>query len=110
MTPAPGAGDASALLARARADRALAEAAFDAENTSMTFELARGSARDAEAAGAPLDAALALMLVARALAYAGHVQGAAREVERAAELFASCGAEEQRERAEAELRRLGRPG
>jgi DNA-binding NarL/FixJ family response regulator len=65
------------------------------------------SARAADEASAPIEAALSRTLVGRALAQAGHDEAAVEELERAARAFDTCGALRFRDGAERELGKLG---
>jgi len=113
-----GAGRAAALaggsaeglglpLPRAWADRAAAEVAFDAGDFGAAADLALGSAEIADSAGCHIEAALSRTLAGRALAGAGDRDRAKSELERAAGLLDSVGAQRYRDAAERELRQLG---
>jgi DNA-binding NarL/FixJ family response regulator len=95
-------------VAQAAAHRAAAAVALDAGDADSAAQRALVSAALAEEAGARIDAALSRTLAGRALAQAGDEDRAAAELERAAAALGACGALRHRDRAEHELRALGR--
>jgi DNA-binding CsgD family transcriptional regulator len=95
-------------MAQAAANRAMAAVALDAGDTQAAIDRALVSAAFAEELGATVDAALSRTLAGRALARAGDVDRAAEELERAAGALEECGAVRHRDKAEHELRALGR--
>jgi DNA-binding CsgD family transcriptional regulator len=95
-------------MAVAWAARAAAVVALSAGDAQRAAERALVSAEAADSVGVIVEAALARLLAGRALAAAGDDDGAAAELERAAETFEACGAIPHRDAAEQELRRLGR--
>jgi DNA-binding NarL/FixJ family response regulator len=95
-------------LALAWADRATAAVALHAGDSARAAERALASADAADAAGAPIEAALSRTLAGRALAEAGEKARAVTELQRAAGALDSCGAMRYRQRAERELGKLGR--
>ena len=94
-------------LATAWADRAAAAVALDGGDTADAAERALASARAADQAGAPIEAALSRTLAGRALAEAGQREAATAELQRAAAVFETCGALRYRDGAERELGKLG---
>jgi ATP/maltotriose-dependent transcriptional regulator MalT len=94
-------------LATAWADRAAAAVALHTGDAAGAAERAIASARAADEASAPIEAALSRTLVGRALAQAGHDEAAVEELERAARAFDTCGALRFRDGAERELGKLG---
>jgi DNA-binding NarL/FixJ family response regulator len=94
-------------LAVAWADRAAAGVALHAGDSARAAELALASADAADAAGAPIEAALSRTLAGRALAEAGEKARAVTELQRAAAALDGCGAMRYRQRAERELGKLG---
>jgi len=94
-------------LPRAWADRAAAAVALDAGDAERAAELALGSARIADDAGGPIEAALSRILAGRALARAGDRERASKELQRAATATDAVGAVRYRDEAERELRQLG---
>lgn len=94
-------------LARAWADRASAAVALDGGDAGAAANLARRSAATADAAGAPLEAALSRTLAGQALAAAGERDRATQELEQAAAALDAIGAHRYRDAAERELRQLG---
>ncbi|HEX8206371.1 MAG TPA: AAA family ATPase [Solirubrobacteraceae bacterium] len=95
-------------LAGAAAARAAAAVALASGDTAAAVAGARRSAELADAVGARLEAALSRSLAGRALLAAGDEPAAIEELERAAAGLDACGARRHRDRAERELRRLGR--
>jgi DNA-binding CsgD family transcriptional regulator len=95
-------------VARALGNRALAAVALDAGDAKDAADRALASAALAEEAGARTEAGLSRTLAGRALAQAGDADRATEELERAATTFEECGALRYRDRAEKELRALGR--
>jgi DNA-binding CsgD family transcriptional regulator/tetratricopeptide (TPR) repeat protein len=95
-------------LARIAADRALAETALASGDAATAVERALASAARADAAGAQVEAAMSRTVAGRALAAAGDADAAAAQLEQAARELEACGAPRRRDRAERELRRLGR--
>ncbi|HET9249815.1 MAG TPA: AAA family ATPase [Actinomycetota bacterium] len=94
-------------LAAAWANRASAAVALHIGDPTDAAERALASARAAEGAGAPIEAALSRTLAGRALARAGRSEAAVAELRRAAAVFETCGALRYRDGAERELGRLG---
>ena len=94
-------------LPRAWADRAASVVALDGGHARATADLATRSAETADAAGAPIEAALSRTLAGRALASAGERERAKQELEHAAAALDSVGAQRYRDAAERELRQLG---
>lgn len=94
-------------LPRAWADRAAAAVAFEAGDFQAAGDLAMRSARVADTAGTPIEAALSRTLAGRALAAAGDRDRAKAELELAAGALDSVGAQRYRDAAERELRQLG---
>ncbi len=95
-------------LASASAARAAAAVALDAGDAPTAAERALVSAALADEAGARVAAGVSRTLAGRALAQAGETDRAAAELERAAAELEACGARRYRDRAERELRALGR--
>jgi ATP/maltotriose-dependent transcriptional regulator MalT len=95
-------------LAAAWADRATAAVALDAGDAVLAAERALASADVADAAGAPIEAALSRTMAGRALAAAGDRDRAVAELQRAAAALDVCGAWRYRQSAERELGKLGR--
>jgi DNA-binding CsgD family transcriptional regulator len=95
-------------MARAAANRAMAAVAFEAGDAQAAIDRALVSAALAEELGASVDAGLSRTLAGRALARAGDVERAAEELQQAAAALEECGALRYRDRAERELRALGR--
>jgi ATP/maltotriose-dependent transcriptional regulator MalT len=95
-------------MAAVLADRAAAAVALDAGDAKEAVARARASVDRAAELGAPVEAALSRMLAGRALAAAGDKPAATAELERAAAVFAACGAVARRDQAERELGKLGR--
>jgi DNA-binding CsgD family transcriptional regulator len=95
-------------MARAAANRAMAAVALDAGDAQAAIDRSLVSAALAEELGATVDAALSRTLAGRALAQAGDADRAAEELERAAAALDACGAVRHRDKAERELRALGR--
>jgi ATP/maltotriose-dependent transcriptional regulator MalT len=95
-------------LARIAADRALAEAALAAGDAATAAERALASAARADDLGGQVEAAISRTVAGRALAAAGDADAAATQLEHAARDLEACGAPRRRDRAERELRRLGR--
>lgn len=95
-------------LATAWAERAAAAIALHSGDTTRAVERALASADAAHAVGAPIEEALSRTLAGQALARAGRIELAVRELQRAAAVFESCGALRYRDAAERELGRLGR--
>jgi DNA-binding NarL/FixJ family response regulator len=94
----------SEALARSAA---AAVALYDGD-AGLAVEEARASVTAAASAGALVDAAQSRILLGRALASAGDTASAAAELEQAAAAFDAFGAPRLRDRAEQELRKLGR--
>jgi DNA-binding NarL/FixJ family response regulator len=94
-------------LAAAWADRAAAAVALHSGETDRATARARASTEAAEEAGAPIESALSRTLAGRALAQAGRRDLAVAELQRAASVFAACGALRYRDSAERELGKLG---
>lgn len=94
--------------ATAMASLATAAVALDAARPTRAAEQARAAAAALEPVAALFDAARAHELAGRALAEAGDRDGATRELELAATAFESFGSLRYRDRAERELRKLGR--
>jgi DNA-binding NarL/FixJ family response regulator len=94
-------------MAAAWADRAAAAVALSAGDPARAAERALAAAAAADEVGAPIEAALSRTLAGRALAQAGHADGAAAELKRAAAELDACGALRFRDEAERELRKLG---
>ena len=94
-------------FASAIAQRAAAAVELDAGKAEHAAELALLSARGADAAGAPIEAALSHMLAGRALGQADKPDQALAELQRAAGEFDRCGALRYRDAAERGLRALG---
>ena len=109
---AAGAQAAAATLglcvAHSVADRADAAVALAAGDPGRAAERALASAAAADAAGAPIEAALARTLAGRALARCDRRGHAIAELERAADELHARGARRFRDAADRELRRLGR--
>jgi DNA-binding CsgD family transcriptional regulator len=95
-------------VAQALGHRAMAAVALDAGDAQGAADRALASAALAEEAGARTEAGLSRTLAGRALAQVGDADLAAAELERAAATFEECGALRYRDRAEQELRALGR--
>jgi ATP/maltotriose-dependent transcriptional regulator MalT len=94
-------------LATAWAERAVGAVALHMGDVANAVERALASARAADEAGAPIEAALSRTLAGRALAQAGYGEAAVAELRRAAAAFETCGALRYRNGAERELGRLG---
>ena len=94
-------------LATTWAGRAAAAVALDAGDAALAAERALASAGAADAAGAPIEAALSRTLAGRALAETGDKERAVAELQRAAAALDACGAHRYRQSAERELRKLG---
>jgi ATP/maltotriose-dependent transcriptional regulator MalT len=94
-------------LAAAWAGRAIAAVALDAGNAALAAERALASADAADAAGAPIEAALSRTLAGRALAESGERDRAVAELQRAAAALDASGAWRYRQSAERELGKLG---
>ena len=95
-------------LGTAWAGRASAAVELHAGDVAAAAEDALASAAAAEEVGAPFEAALSRALGGRALAQAGDRARALEELERAALAFDACGAVRYRDKAEQDLRKLGR--
>ncbi|HET8525777.1 MAG TPA: LuxR C-terminal-related transcriptional regulator, partial [Actinomycetota bacterium] len=95
-------------LATAWADRAAAAVVLYGGDRAEAAARALDSARAADEAGAPIEAALSRTLAGRALAEAGAREAAISELQRAAAVFETCGALRYRDGAERELGKLGR--
>jgi DNA-binding CsgD family transcriptional regulator len=95
-------------LAAAWAGRAIAAVALDAGDIALAAERALASADAADAAGAPIEAALSRTIAGRALAEIGEKDRAVAELQRAAAGLDACGALRYRQNAERELGKLGR--
>ncbi|HEX2127157.1 MAG TPA: AAA family ATPase [Thermoleophilaceae bacterium] len=95
-------------LSTAMANRAAAAVAFDASDYETAAKRARAAAAGAEEAGARLEAARARILAGRALTLLGRYREGVAELERAAAEFEACGAPRLRNKAEFELRKLGK--
>jgi ATP/maltotriose-dependent transcriptional regulator MalT len=91
----------------AEAKRAQAMLLLDTGELGAALELARSSARDAESADQPVQAARSRVLAGIALGRAGDVAGAVAELERARDEFAEHGALRYRDHAMRALRELG---
>jgi DNA-binding CsgD family transcriptional regulator/tetratricopeptide (TPR) repeat protein len=101
--------DAVALpSATAMANLAAAALALDADETTTAAERALAAAAALEGVGARFDAARARALAGRALVQGGDHVRAAAELELAAAAFDSFGSLRYRDKAERELRKLGR--
>jgi ATP/maltotriose-dependent transcriptional regulator MalT len=94
--------------AQSMAARAAAEVALHQGEAPVARERAFAAVASADAAGMPVEAALARALAGRALDREGDREGAVRELEAAAAEFERVGAMRHRDAAERELRRLGR--
>jgi len=94
--------------ATAMASLATAAVALDSGEPTSAAEQALAAAAALESVAALFDAAHAHELAGRALAQAGDRDGALRELELAATAFESFGSLRYRDRAEHELRKLGR--
>jgi DNA-binding CsgD family transcriptional regulator/tetratricopeptide (TPR) repeat protein len=94
-------------LAAAWADRAVAAVALDAGDAALAAERALASADAADAAGAPIEAALSRTIAGRALAETGDKDRAVAELQHAAAALDACGAWRYRQSAERELGKLG---
>jgi len=94
-------------LAATWADRAGAAVALDAGDAALAAERALASADAADAAGAPIEAALSRTIAGRALAETGEKDRAVAELQRAAAALDACGAWRYRQSAEQELGKLG---
>ena len=90
-------------LATAWADRATAAVDLHAGECARAAERALASADAADAAGAPIEAALSRVIAGRALAQDGQSDRAVAELQRAATAFEACGALRYRDSAEREL-------
>jgi DNA-binding NarL/FixJ family response regulator len=95
-------------LATAWAGRAAAAVALVAGDAALAAERALTSADAAQAAGAPIEAAVSRILAGRALAQEGWTDRAVAELQRAAAALEACGALRYRDQAERELGKLGR--
>ncbi|HCU93049.1 MAG TPA: LuxR family transcriptional regulator [Actinobacteria bacterium] len=94
-------------LAATWAGRAVAAVALDAGDAALAAERALASADAANAAGAPIEAALSRTIAGRALAETGQKDRAVAELQRAAAALDACGAWRYRQSAERELGKLG---
>ena len=94
-------------LAATWADRAVAAVALDAGDAALAAERALASADAADAAGAPIEAALSRTIAGRALAQTGEKDRAVAELQCAAAALDACGAWRYRQSAERELGKLG---
>jgi ATP/maltotriose-dependent transcriptional regulator MalT len=94
-------------LAVACAGRAVAAVALDAGDAALAAERALASADVADAAGAPIEAAMSRTIAGRALAATGEQDRAIAELQRAVAAFDACGAWRYRQGAERELGKLG---
>jgi len=94
-------------LAAAWAGRAVAAVALNAGDATLAAERALASAGAADAAGAPIEAALSRTIAGRALAESGERDRAVAELQRAAAALDACGAWRYRQSAERELGKLG---
>jgi len=94
-------------LAATWAGRAVAAVALDAGDAALAAERALASAAAADAAGAPIEAALSRTIAGRALAETGERDRAVAELQRAAAALGACGAWRYRQSAERELGKLG---
>src|SRR5215475_14187476 len=90
-------------LASAWAGRAIAAVALDAGDIALAAERALASADAADAAGAPIEAALSRTIAGRALAGIGEKDRAVAELRRAAAELDACGALRYRQSADREL-------
>jgi DNA-binding NarL/FixJ family response regulator len=95
-------------VAQALGNRAMAAVALDTGDAQCAADRALASADLAEEAGARIEAGLSRTLAGRALIQASDADRGAAELERAATTFEECGAPRYRDRAEQELRALGR--
>ena len=95
-------------LSTAAAHRASAAVALESGDAAAAAERALASAAGAQEIGARIDVAHSRLLAGRALASVGERDAAVAELERAAAEFEACGAPRHRDRAERELRKLGR--
>jgi len=89
------------------AGRAAAAVALHASDPALAAERALASADAADAAGAPIEAALSRTIAGRALAETGEKERAVAELQRAAAALDACGAWRYRQGAERELGKLG---
>jgi DNA-binding CsgD family transcriptional regulator len=94
-------------LAATWANRAGAAVALDAGDAALAADRALASADAADAAGAPIEAALSRTIAGRALAETGEKDRAVAELQRAAAALDACGAWRYRQSAERELGKLG---
>jgi ATP/maltotriose-dependent transcriptional regulator MalT len=94
-------------LAATWAGRAAAAVALDAGDAAVAAERGLASAGAADAAGAPIEAALSRTIAGRALAETGERDRAVAELQRAVAALDACGAWRYRQSAERELRKLG---
>jgi ATP/maltotriose-dependent transcriptional regulator MalT len=94
-------------LPTAWAERASGAVALHSGDLANAAERALASARAADEAGAPIEAALSRTLAGRALARAGRGEAAVAELQLAAAAFEGCGALRYRNGAERELGKLG---
>jgi len=90
-------------LAAAWAGRAVAAVKLDSGDAGLAAERALASADAADAAGAPIEAALSRTIAGRALADTGDKDRAVAELQRAAASLDACGAWHYRQSAEREL-------
>ncbi|HEX6933084.1 MAG TPA: AAA family ATPase [Streptosporangiaceae bacterium] len=94
-------------LAAAWAGRAAAVVALGAGDAALAAKRALASADEADAVGAPIEAALSRTIAGRALAETGERDRAVAELQRAAAALDECGAWRYRQRTERELGKLG---
>jgi ATP/maltotriose-dependent transcriptional regulator MalT len=94
-------------LAATWAGRAAAAVALDAGDAALAADRALASADTADAAGAPIEAALSRTMAGRALAETGEKDRAVAELQRSAAALDTCGAWRYRDLAERELGKLG---
>jgi DNA-binding CsgD family transcriptional regulator/tetratricopeptide (TPR) repeat protein len=95
-------------LSTAAAHRAVAEVALAKGDAETAAERALAGATGAEEMGARIEAAHARVIAGRALSATADENAAVEQLERAASEFDLCGAPRHRDRAEQELRKLGR--
>jgi DNA-binding NarL/FixJ family response regulator len=100
--------EGGSVLTRLMADRAGAEVALAQGSAEEAVDHAQSAVASAEEIGARAHVAPSRALLGRALVAAGREDEAVAQLEMAADEFDALGAEEYRNRVEAELRRLGR--
>jgi ATP/maltotriose-dependent transcriptional regulator MalT len=103
-----GASQLGLPLAASAAHRSRALLLLASDEMEAAAEVASTAAAEAVRAGASVEAARCRILAGRALAQAGERQRSLAELEEAAAMLATCGAEGYRQQAVRELRRLGR--